>query len=181
MLRHAGMILTSGCGGGVTFQHLADTYPALKTTFITEPDVVFHRMSDLRSAARLYNQIRGVHTAILGNSERLLISAEDIGRHNTIDKIAGKAMQANIDTHDCILLTSGRISSEMLTKARRMGIPLVASRTAPTSIAVRLAQAWNICIAGYVRRGSMRIYTHPVRLGLHSSEEGSFRKNNSPL
>jgi FdhD protein len=102
----------------------------------------------------------------LGNTERLLISAEDVGRHNTIDKIAGHALQRGIDTRNCILISSGRISSEMLSKARRMGIPLVASRTAPTSIAVRLAQAWNICVVGYVRQSKMQVYTHPQRLGL---------------
>ena len=54
----------------------------------------------------------------------------------------------------------------MLSKARRMNIPLVASRTAPTSTAIRLAEAWQICIVGYVRRGGMRVYTHAWRLGL---------------
>jgi FdhD protein len=56
-----------------------------------------------------------------------------------------------------------------LSKARRMQIPIVASRTAPTSTAIRLAEAWQICIVGYVRRGSMRVYTHPQRLGLTST------------
>jgi hypothetical protein len=76
------------------------------------------------------------------------------------------ALQAGIDTHDKLLLTSGRISSEMLGKARRMGIPIVASRTAPTSMAVQMAQGWNICVIGYLRRGSLRVYTHPQRLGI---------------
>ena len=160
------MVLTSGCGGGITLQHLTDAYPALETDFACTPQHIFQRMRDLQGAARLYNQVRGVHTAVLANQERLLVSAEDVGRHNAVDKIAGKALLEGIKTRDCILLTSGRISSEMLGKARRMGVPLVASRTSPTSISVRLAQAWNICVVGYVRQGSMRVYTHPQRLGL---------------
>ncbi len=160
------MILTSGCGGGITLQDLSETYPALESNFAIQPDVIFARMRDLQASARLYNLVRGVHTAILGDTEKLLASAEDVGRHNAVDKIAGKALLAKINPRDCLLLTSGRISSEMLNKARRMAIPVVASRTAPTSIAVNLAQLWNICIVGYVRRDTMRVYTHPWRLGL---------------
>lgn len=167
------MILTSGCGGGITLQYLTESYPALESDFVTTPDVILARMRDLQGAARLYNLVRGVHTAVLSNAERLLVSAEDVGRHNAIDKIAGKALQAGIDSRDCILLTSGRISSEMLSKARRMNIPLVVSRTAPTSTAVRLAEVWNICIVGYVRRGGMRVYTHPQRLNLTPESEAT--------
>jgi FdhD protein len=123
-------------------------------------------MHDLNRSARLYRQVRGVHTSILGSADGLLLTAEDIGRHNTVDKLAGKALQAGISTRDHLIVTSGRISSEMLGKARQMGVPVVASRTAPTSISVRLAELWNICLIGYVRQDGMRIYTHPYRLGL---------------
>ena len=160
------MILTSGCGGGVTLQDLSESYPSLESDFMVSPDVIHARMRDLNTSARLYNLVRGVHTAVLASDSEILVGAEDVGRHNTIDKIAGKALQTGIDTQNCIILTSGRISSEMLGKARRMGIPIVASRTAPTSTAVKLAQTWNICIVGYVRRDSLRVYTHPFRLGL---------------
>jgi FdhD protein len=147
---------------------LTEEYPPLVTDFATTPPTVLSRMRDLHGAAHLYNRVRGVHTSILGNTERLLICAEDVGRHNTIDKIAGHALKEGIDTRDCILISSGRISSEMLGKARRMGVPLVASRTAPTSTAIRLAQAWNICVVGYVRQSKMQVYTHPQRLGLQA-------------
>jgi FdhD protein len=160
------MVLTSGCGGGVTLRDLAESQPPLDSDLVISPDVIFARMHELNDSARLYQQVRGVHTSILGDAERLLISAEDIGRHNTIDKLAGKALRAGIDTRDGIMVTSGRISSEMLTKARLMGVPVVASRTAPTSVTVDLATAWNICVVGYVRQNGMRVYTHPYRLGL---------------
>jgi FdhD protein len=160
------MVLTSGCGGGISLRDLAETYPPLNSDLEITPEVIFARMRDLNDSAQLYQQVRGVHTSILGNTERLLISAEDIGRHNTIDKLTGKALQAGIDSRDCIMVTSGRISSEMLGKARQMGVPLVASRTAPTSITVNLAEAWGICVVGYVRQNGMRVYTHPHRLGL---------------
>ncbi len=160
------LTITTGCGGGITFTDLQMIFPPLETPFQTTPETLLERMRELQGEAHLYNAVRGVHTAVLASTEKILLSAEDVGRHNAVDKIAGKALQAGIATHDKLLLTSGRISSEMLNKARRMGIPLVASRTAPTSFALQLAQMWNICVAGYLRRGSMRVYTHPQRLGL---------------
>lgn len=163
------MILTSGCGGGITLQILTETYPPLVSNFVTDTATIFQRMRDLQATAELYRLVRGVHAAVLANTEQLLVSAEDVGRHNAVDKIAGKALLAGIDTRDCLVLTSGRISSEMLGKVRRMGVPVVASRTSPTSITVRLAEAWNICVVGYVRQGSLRVYSHPERLGLPAS------------
>lgn len=160
------MVLTTGCGGGVTFQALTDTFHPLSSSFRTSPDVLTMRMRDLNASARLYRQSRGIHTSILASVDRLIAWAEDVGRHNTIDKLMGKALLAGVQTKDHLLLTSGRISSEMLTKARRMEIPIVASRTSPTSISIELAQAWGICIVGYIRQKNMRIYTHPERLGI---------------
>lgn len=165
------LIITSGCGGGVALQMLTESFPPLDSSFVTNVNTIFARMRDLQGAAQLYNAVRGVHTAVLADAERLLTSAEDVGRHNAVDKVTGKCLLAGLDTHDCILLSSGRISSEMLSKARRMNVPLIASRTAPTSIAVHLAQAWNICVVGYVRQGSLRVYTHPQRLGLRGAPE----------
>ena len=160
------MILTTGCGGGVTGLELSQSYPALESDFVTTPAVINRLMRQLQGAAHLYNAVRGVHTAVLGDEAGLLASAEDVGRHNAVDKVAGQALLEGIATRNRILLTSGRVSSEMLGKARRMSVPIVASRTAPTSITVELAEAWNICVLGYVRRGGMRVYTHGWRLGL---------------
>ena len=160
------MILTTGCGGGVTGQVLSESFPALASDFVAAPALITRLMRQLQGAARLYNAVRGVHTAVLGDETGVLVSAEDVGRHNAVDKVAGQALLDNIATRDRILLTSGRISSEMLGKARRMAAPIVASRTAPTSITLELAEAWNICVIGYVRQGGMRVYTHGWRLGL---------------
>jgi FdhD protein len=158
------VIITTGCSGGITLQELTVSYPPLETDFRTSTDVVFNRMHDLQEAAELYHQVRGVHTALLADRDQPLISAEDVGRHNAVDKLMGKALQRGISTRDRIILTSGRISSEMVSKAWRMYIPLVISRTAPTSKALELADAWQMTIVGYVRQGGMRIYTHPERL-----------------
>lgn len=160
------LTLTSGCGSGITFQSITDDHPPLETAFATTPQALHDRMRDLNATARLYRQVRGIHTSVLADENSVLFTAEDVGRHNTIDKLMGKALLAGIDPRDRMLLTSGRISSEMLLKARQMGVPLVASRTAPTSISVQMAAIWNICVVGYLRLGNMRVYTCPERLGL---------------
>jgi len=167
------MILTSGCGGGMTGQELSASQPALPSDFSASPELVLRLMRGLQSAAKLYQAVRGVHTAALGAASGILVSAEDVGRHNAVDKVAGAALLAEIASRDRILLCSGRISSEMLGKARRMAVPIVVSRTAPTSISLALAQAWRICVVGYARRSGMRVYTHPWRitpLGLSFSD-----------
>ncbi|MGV2437367.1 MAG UNVERIFIED_CONTAM: formate dehydrogenase accessory sulfurtransferase FdhD [Anaerolineae bacterium] len=160
------MILTSGCGGGMTFQQLLPSVGALRRSSPPPPTSSLDRLEELRDAATLYNKVRGVHTAVLCSETESLYAAEDVGRHDTVDKIAGKVVKDGFDPGNCILITSGRISSEMIGKANRMNIAVVVSRTAPTSISVQLAEVWEICLVGYARRDAMRIYTHPERLGL---------------
>ena len=94
------MILTSGCGGGMTGQELSESQPALDSDFRAQPALVQRLMRGLQGAARLYNAVRGVHTAALGDETGILVSAEDVGRHNAIDKVAGTALLAGIDTRD---------------------------------------------------------------------------------
>lgn len=171
-LRRAGfdppkrLILTSGCGGGVTFVDLAKAMAPLDSGLSLEPARLAQLMADMQKRGSLYARSRGVHTSALSDGERLVAVAEDVGRHNTIDKLRGDCLQRGLDPRGHILLATGRISSEMINKAASMGCPIVASRTSPTSMSVRLAREWNITLCGYVRRGSMYVYAHPERLGL---------------
>ena len=121
-------------------------------------------MKELSDAAALYNRAGGIHTAALAEGEELLFTTEDIGRHNTLDKITGICLRQGQPTRDRILLTSGRVSSEMINKVARMGIPIVISRTSPTSLSVQLAQAWGITLIGYTRRRSFRVYATAERI-----------------
>jgi FdhD protein len=159
-------ILTSGCGGGVTFDDLNGTRTPLDSDTRLPADQLLGLMEHLHGVARLYRQTRGVHTSALFRGPALVSSGEDVGRHNTLDKIRGDCLMRDVDTRGGILLSTGRISSEMLNKAAKMGCPIVASRTSPTSLSVQLAQQWNITLVGYMRRGRLLVYTHGWRLGL---------------
>jgi FdhD protein len=121
-------------------------------------------MRQLNEAAALYRASRGVHTSALADGERLLILAEDVGRPNTLDKIRGACLLQNIPTRDRALISSGRLSSEMITKARKMEAPIVISRTSPTVMSIRLARAWNMTLIGYVRGQKMRVYAGAERV-----------------
>lgn len=157
-------VLTSGCGGGITFGDLSERRPPLHSDLRISARRLLERMRDLNFNAGLYRTSRGVHTSALSDGECLLLLAEDVGRHNTLDKLYGAALLEGISTRDRILLTSGRVSSEMITKARAMEVPLVVSRTSPTVTSVRLACAWNITLVGYARPPKLRVYACPERI-----------------
>ena len=159
-------ILTSGCGGGVTFDDLTKMQPPLDSDLRLPAGQLWGLLDQLQNAAQLYRRTRGVHASALFRDAALLSSAEDVGRHNTLDKIRGDCLLRSVETRGGILLSTGRVSSEMLNKAAKMGCPIVASRTSATSLAVQLARAWNITLVGYLQRGKLRVYANGWRLGL---------------
>jgi FdhD protein len=158
-------IVTSGCGGGVTFDDLSQRHPPLNTAMTVTPAQVSMLIQKLHLAAELYNEVRGVHTSALSDGQELLLVAQDVGRHNTIDRLWGQALQQGVETEGRILLASGRISSEMINKAAKMKVPLIISRTSPTSLSVELGRAWNITVIGYARGNTFRVYSAPERVG----------------
>jgi len=156
-------ILTSGCGRGVTFS--LDVVPVAGGMTV-HPEQLMAWMEELLDKAAGYKEHGGTHTAGLFGPAGLELLVEDIGRHNTVDRIAGEALLADIDTGGKAILTSGRISSEMLVKASRLGCGIVASRTSPTELAVSLAIEANVALCGYVRRDQLRIFHDAGRLAV---------------
>jgi FdhD protein len=157
--------LTSGCSGGVTFFDIAAKRLPLVSNLRVKPEQVYDAMDQLMlEQAQLHRDVGGFHTAALSDGHSLLIVAHDVGRHNTLDKIAGAALCRGIPTRDRLLVATGRISSEMLAKAARMKVPVIISRNSPTGLATHLAREWGIMIAGYVRGQKMHIYSAEDRL-----------------
>jgi FdhD protein len=166
--------LTSGCGAGVTFnlslprpprEHPADGSP------VFSPADVLSMMNELSRRAESYKAHGGIHSAAVGDGRSAILHAEDLGRHNTLDRIAGEALFKNVDLSGKILATSGRVSSEMVAKAAALGIALIASRTSPTDMAVRMCEELGITLVGYARGGRFNLYAHPWRIATSSEEE----------
>lgn len=157
---------TSGCSGGMTAVD-SITRPravAAPNGFVLPASGISHLVEMLFDAQDLYRETGGVHTSALTDGERILISAEDIGRHNTLDKIAGMCLMQNVWPERRILITTGRISSEMLQKAVRLGAGILISRTSPSSLSIELAEKWGITLIGYARRNRFNLYAHPERI-----------------
>lgn len=166
-------VLTSGCGTGVTFA-LETRTPNPEDqdrTRIFRPDAVFRLMEGLARQAEGYKNHGGIHSAGVGNAEGdLLLFAEDLGRHNTLDRIAGEALLGSMDLTGSLLVTSGRVSTEMAAKAARIGISLIASRTSPTDMAVKICREAGIVLIGYARGGKFSVYNGAERIDLTAAE-----------
>lgn len=157
--------LTSGCGTGITFNlHQKMDFSEKKGTGSQKkfaPEDLYALMDQLSRLAGEYRKSGGIHSAAVCEGRTILLHSEDIGRHNTLDRIAGEALFKGIDLSGKVLLTSGRVSTEMVTKAAMLGVSLIGSRTSPTDLAVRLADEAGITLLGYLRSSGFNVYTHP--------------------
>lgn len=162
---------TSGCTGGMTSEAAQQHTQPIPNGEVYPAEKLLGWMDQLFDYQTLYRQTRGVHCSMLTDGEAIIAIAEDIGRHNTLDKIAGKLLRHSLQPSRRILLTTGRISSEMLQKAARIGAAILISRTSPTSLSIQLAEQYGITLIGYARRNQFNLYTHPHLVGLTFSED----------
>ena len=153
--------ITSGCGKGTVFYNVLDSFKSKKinNTVEIKPSEIVELMRKFNSESELFKSTGGVHACAICSKNDIIYFEEDIGRHNALDKVLGKALIDNIDLNEKIILTSGRISSEMLIKAAKRGVPVVVSRSAPTSLAIDMASELNITLVGFVRGEKMNIYS----------------------
>lgn len=161
--------LTSGCGRGLTFLGL-DGMRSLRRTrekLTVSVRQVGELMRELAQQSTKYQKTGGVHSSALALPDKIIATREDIGRHNTVDKLLGYAFLNDLRLQRVIIVSSGRISLEMAAKVGRAGIPVAISRTAVTDMALALADELGITLVGYARAGAnadMRVYCGGWRL-----------------
>jgi FdhD protein len=159
---------TSGCAGGMTADPTSVQRVAPATIanggLCLSPARIMGLIGQLFEAQDLYRIAGGVHTSLLSDGEKTVVCVEDIGRHNTFDKIVGHCLLEEVAPAHRILLTTGRISSEMLQKAARFDAAFVISRSSPTSLAVELAERSGVTLIGYASRDRFTVYAHGERI-----------------
>lgn len=154
--------ITTGCGKGTVFYNVVDSFRSKKVKNNIEINVekIANIIRVFNKESKLFLKTGGVHSCALSDGDNILIFEEDIGRHNALDKIIGRVFMENIDISDKMILTSGRISSEVLIKMAKVGIPIIVSRSAPTNLTLDIAKDLNITVIGFVRGDKMNIYSN---------------------
>lgn len=159
-------IYTSGCGKGVIFHNPMDVMgkTSVEDGFQIEHTRLSSLMKQFLSRQTEYTEAGGIHGACLASAEEIYLTREDIGRHNAIDKVIGGSLAAGIDMSQAVMLSTGRVSSEIFSKVLRARIPIVAAIGAPTNQAVKLARVSNITLVARLRGGRGQIYSGEQRI-----------------
>jgi FdhD protein len=167
-------VYTSGCGKGVMYtsmMELSSRHPIQSQCRVHGQDII-QVIGWLQRASQLHTITGGVHSASASINGRVPdFFIDDIGRHNAVDKVLGTLLLEKTDCSNVILACTGRISSEILHKARRLEIPILASRGAPTHQSILLAQDMGITLVGFVRRTNFAIFTHAQRISVNGEKK----------
>lgn len=160
--------ITSCCGmsrQGFVFVNDAMTAKTMDEVHVTlSVDDCFRLMKEMQNSAATFHKTGGVHNAALCDANGLVLGRMDIGRHNALDKIYGYCLKNNISIRDKVVVFSGRISSEILLKVAKIGCEIVLSKSAPTELALQLAEQLGITTVGFIRNGSLNVYTRAERI-----------------
>jgi len=159
-------VIGSGCSGTATFYRDIDAQGCTPLRNQTEYsyEKISNSMKEFRHRSLTFKRTGGVHSCALCGQEGIEVFAEDIGRHNALDKVFGECFLKGISTQNKFILTTGRVSSEILIKVAKQRVPIIASHSAPTDLAVGLAENLNLTLIGFVRGSRMNIYTHNYRI-----------------
>lgn len=161
-VREGARTITSGCAGGVS---MSGKMPEkILDDAVFAADTIRKLFREFQKRSEVYKITGGVHSAAIADSENILAFAEDIGRHNAVDKVTGYCIIENISFKGRMLLVSGRISSDIVLKSARCGIIVIVSRAAPTSLAVEISEKTGITLVGFMRGERMNVYSEKQRI-----------------
>ena len=154
--------ILSGCGGSVSFIDV-EKLPKIHSDFSISAAAI---TAALRSVpdSDIHRTTGAFYMVVLLDSQRVISVAEDIGRHNAIDRIIGYALRNGIYMSQTFVISSGHISSEMVRKCLIANIPIIVSRSATTTLSVEIANKTGMTVIGFARDGKLNIYSHPERI-----------------
>lgn len=135
-----------------------------KSHYKIRANQIIRMIHQLDDQAKLFRLTGGTHASALYEEEKLVAFAEDISRHNAVDKVIGTAVQSGTDFSRCVLASSGRQPADMVLKAVRMNIPIIASKASPIHSGIMLAKKVGVTLICFVRKQRMNIYTYPGRI-----------------
>jgi len=157
-------VIPSACGGGSPYQYAGET-PKVKSDLTVKAQVVSDSVNQLNFKAEGFRRTGGLHVAAIYTAEGQLVAlAEDVGRHNAVDKVVGMAALNKVDFATCFLALSGRMSGDVAFKAAKVGLSIVASLAAALSSGIALAEAAGLTLCGFVRGKRINVYTCPERI-----------------
>ena len=166
LTRHVFSASSCGLCGKTSIESVFGQFPPVTAEWAVSPKLIASLPDKLRATQETFSKTGGLHACAVFDLEgNLIVSREDVGRHNALDKILGHALMHNLlplDRH--ILLLSGRVSFEMIQKALAAGIPLVAAISAPSSLAIEFAREAGQTLIGFLRGETMNVYSHEGRL-----------------
>jgi len=158
-------LAAGGARSGSTLNDLADESPkVVRSQRMLKAVWVSEMMEDFKQRSEVFKDTGGVHSAAIADEEKILFFSEDVGRHNAIDKVFGWCLLNGVSTCDKVLLTSGRISSEMLLKAAKRDVPFIITKAAPTDLGVEIGAKLGVTLIGFVRDGKMNVYSQNWRI-----------------
>lgn len=155
--------VTSRCLGGITFNKKRD-FEKVKDDFSITVEALKTIFNEFQEKSELFRLTGCFHSAALSDGKRILVFAEDIGRHNAVDKVIGCSIIEEIPFTEKLMLVSCRVSSEIVSKCLRWGIPIIASRGAPTDLAIEIAETSGVTLVGFVRGDRLNVYTNTQRI-----------------
>ncbi|HCX61425.1 formate dehydrogenase accessory sulfurtransferase FdhD [Sedimentibacter sp.] len=159
-------VLSSGCGSGVKFNESIAKLPKIESDFHISIEKVKKIAIEMFSEANMYRKYGGMHCAALSDGREILALSEDVGRHNAVDKVLGKGILKEVNFRSTMLMTTGRISTDMILKAANVACPFVVSRSIPTTSALELANNLGITVIGRINSSNPIVYMYEERIAI---------------